>query len=310
MAIDWLMNLTKSGNESLTLGRHTLFGIFSSGLLLLSFDSIRKLITLALTTDGDNSHSSYVLLIPFISAVLIYSERARIFCNLRTSVRPAALVFVLGGLLFYASRTFGVTLSENAYVELVAAAVIAFWLGGFVLIYGSIAFKAALFPLTLLLLTIPIPTPIIHRSVLLLQRGSADLTSMLFTLAGTPFYRSSEFVFKFPGLAIEVAEECSGIRSTIGMLVVSLLAAHLLLRSNWKRMALLIAVVPVSMFKNAIRIVTLTLLAMHYDMGFLTGRLHHEGGVVFMAGGLLLMYPILAVLVRFDEKVLGSGVRS
>jgi len=99
-----------------------------------------------------------------------------------------------------------------------------------------------------------------------------------------------------------VAEECSGIRSTIGMSVLALLAAHLLLRSNWRRSILLALVVPISLFKNAVRIVTLTLLAVNVDSGFLTGSLHHEGGLVFMAGGLCLMYPILLLLVRSETK--------
>ena len=53
------------------------------------------------------------------------------------------------------------------------------------------------------------------------------------------------------------------------------------------------------------------LLAIHFDMGFLNGSLHHEGGVLFMMAGLCLMYPVLALLVRSEEKkYFDSGVRS
>jgi exosortase/archaeosortase family protein len=113
-----------------------------------------------------------------------------------------------------------------------------------------------------------------------------------------------------PGLTIEVAEECSGIRSTLGIFIVTLLGSHLLLKTRLRQAALLLAVVPISLFKNALRIVTLTLLAIHWDMGFITGKLHGEGGIVFMMIGLVLMYPFLVYLMRSEEKTLVSGVRS
>jgi exosortase/archaeosortase family protein len=63
---------------------------------------------------------------------------------------------------------------------------------------------------------------------------------------------------------------------------------------------LLAAVLPVAVLKNGIRIVSLTLLAMYVDPGFLTGQLHHEGGIAFFGLALLMLLPLLAVLRRFD----------
>src|SRR5262249_11837673 len=119
----------------------------------------------------------------------------------------------------------------------------------------------------------------------------------------------SEVVFVLPNLTIQVAEACSGIRSTLGILILTLIASHMFLRSNWRRTALVLAVIPISLVKNAVRIVVLSLLAIRWDMGFITGRLHNEGGVVFMVFGLFLMYPVLALLARSDGKNFDSGVR-
>ena len=135
------------------------------------------------------------------------------------------------------------------------------------------------------------------------------MVSGLFTLTGTPAYRT-DFKFMLPGLTIEVAEECSGIRSTLGIFIVTLLASDLLLKTRLRQAALLLAVVPISLFKNAVRIVTLSLLAIHWDMGFITGKLHGEGGIVFMMIGLALMYPFLVYLIRSEGKTMVSGVRS
>jgi exosortase/archaeosortase family protein len=51
-----------------------------------------------------------------------------------------------------------------------------------------------------------------------------------------------------------------------------------------------------SIVKNGIRITTLTLLATHVDPGYLTGRLHREGGFVFFVLTLAMLAPVLFLL--------------
>jgi exosortase len=289
--------------------RNTVFALFSLLLVLVAHGLIVRLITLALGFRDSRGDMSHILLIPLISGTLIYFKRQKIFCNLGTSIVGAGMAFAASATLFSLARTFELQLGENDYLGVMTAALLACWLGAFLLVYGSTVFKAALFPLLFLTLAIPIPHRIVEEMMVFLQRGSADLVSILLTLSGTPFYRNN-MVFTMPTVAIEVADACSGIRSTIGMVIITLLAAHSMLRSNWKRVALLIAVIPVSLLKNAVRIVVLTLLAIHFDMGFLTGNLHHEGGILFMLGGLGLMYPLLLVLASSETKHLPSGVRS
>src|SRR5262249_33915994 len=147
--------------------------------------------------------------------------------------------------------------------------------------YGGVAFKAALFPLLFLVFCVPIPSPILDRTIAVLQRGSAEVAFVLLKLSGTPVHRGGLFLFALPDLVVEVEPECSGIRSGISLLIVSLLAGHLLLRSLWRRGALLAVAVPVLMFKNALRISMLSLLAVHIDKDILTSRLHREGGIPF-----------------------------
>jgi exosortase len=298
-----------AGNTPLTGNmRHCLFALFSFVLIALCFDSVRKLIAFSL--NFDNTDSSYVLLIPFISAMLLYTRREKIFAELESSSLSAMFCFAIAGTLYFAGRTFQHRIGPSDFFALIASALIFFWIGGFLLFYGRRAFRAAVFPLMFLGLAIPIPGAVFHGIARLLQSGSASMVSMLFRLTGTPAFRN-ETVFMLPRLTIEVAEECSGIRSTLGILIVSLLAAHLFLKSKWRRTALLLLVIPISLFKNAVRITALTLLAIHWDMGFMTGKLHHEGGVVFMMIGLILMYPVLTFLMRSEAKHFDSGgVRS
>src|SRR5438874_2199263 len=100
--------------------RHATFGLFSLSLLLFSIEPIRKLI--AVSGDGDNSHSSYVLLIPFISAVLIFFNRKSIFADLGSAFVPACAMFAFAAVLYYIERTNQQVLIENDAASLLIGA--------------------------------------------------------------------------------------------------------------------------------------------------------------------------------------------
>ena len=180
--------------------------------------------------------------------------------------------------------------------------VVILWIGSFLFIFGLDSFRKALFPLLFLVLMIPIPEIILQPVIAVLQKGSSEASAILFKLTGTPFYRN-DMNFSLPGINIEVAPQCSSIRSSLALLISSLLASHLFLKSPWRKILFVLAAVPMAMIKNAVRIVVLSLLAIHVNKGWLTDSvLHHEGGIVFFILALLLLYPLLWQLRRSEEK--------
>jgi exosortase len=176
------------------------------------------------------------------------------------------------------------------------------WVGAFTLVYGVAAVGAARFALLFLVFVAPFPGVLITAATSILKAGSAEAVAVLFSLTGTPHHRT-QYIFELPRLSIEIADECSGIRSSIVLLLTSLLAGRTLLRSPWTRLLLILAVVPMTILKNGIRIVSLCLLSVHVDPGFLTGQLHHEGGVVFFVLALVLLVPIVIALERLDLRL-------
>jgi exosortase len=148
---------------------------------------------------------------------------------------------------------------------------------------------------------LPLPSRAIERIVNFLQAGSAELAYRLFLIVGVPVHREG-FLLYLPGVTIEVAKECSGINSSIALLVTSLLVACETLRTTSRRVILLLFAVPLSLVKNAVRIVTLTLLALYVDPSFLTGRLHHQGGFVFYLIALAIMYPVWRLLQATEQR--------
>jgi len=285
--------------------RDLFFSLFSLLLFLLGAETIRQVIRFAL--DMENSHASQILTVPFVSGWLIWIKRKTIFRGARSSLLPGAMVIALGALLFglgkagvFSISNGPVTLSPNDYLSFVTVSLIMLWLGGFLLTYGPMTFRAALFPLLFFFWAVPIPRAILDGIIGILQAGSADVAYVLIKLTGIPVYREG-FVFVMPDLVIEVAAACSGIRSAIAIFIATLIAGHLFLRSSRKKIFLLCVAIPILFVKNAIRIAVLIWLAVRWNKEVLTSSLHTDGGVVFFVLGLCMLFPVLALLIKSER---------
>jgi exosortase len=289
----------------MTLTRRTiLFCAYCLSLVLIHAQLLRALYDYSV----NNVAASHVVLMPFVTAALIFHERKSIFSTVRTSWGVGLLIVLAGAVMgvatwFHFPAPIGIDSLMWGTGALALMAV-----GGFVLCYGRDASRAAVFPLGMLLFMVPIPPVILDAATVLLKRGSTELVAGLFSLSGTPYHREG-YVFTLPNLMIEVADECSGIRSSIALLLTTLLGGHMFLRSARNRVLLVLAIVPLAILKNGIRIASLSLLAIHVDKGFIVGRLHHEGGIVFFLIALFLLSPFLAFL-RSSELRQRSSVRA
>jgi exosortase len=277
--------------------RNRWFGFCILVVVLANGSVLRELLSYAFGSE----HSSQILLVPFVSGVLVYRKRREILSLARYAVKPGLTIGSIAVGLGIAARVFGKALAPADGLALGAAAMVGACLAAFILFYGWSAFRAGLFPLSFLCFLIPLPTVALDGAIQFLQRGSTEATGFLFGLTGTPFYRN-EFVFALPGQTIEVAKECSGIRSSMALLLTTLIAGHLFLKTTWRKGLLAVLVLPLVVLKNGIRIVTITLLAIHVDPRFLSGHLHRDGGVVFFLLALLILFPCFALLIRSERR--------
>jgi exosortase len=271
---------------------------FLVGLTLAAFGgSLGTLIRFSFQQE----HYSHIILIPLVSASLFFLERRRIFAHAETRWRVGLGLLAAGGLIYSFGQRHFASASENDQLSIAILAVVVIWSAGFVLCYGMRAFRVGLFPVLFLFLMVPIPDFVLDRVIFWLQTGSAEVTYAVFELVGVPVFRTG-FIFSLPGVTIEVAKECSGIRSSLALLITSLLAGHLFLASVWTKAVLTLTMLPLLIVKNAIRIVTLSLLSIYVDPSFLTGRLHHQGGIVFFLLALVILAPVLWLLQRLERN--------
>lgn len=282
---------------------HLLFLLFNCAFAAFTFDSLRELFTGA----WRSGYVTYIPFIPLITAYLIWSDRQRIFSQVKEVTGSAAVIVVAGAACYGLLRSGG---HPEVYTVRFAFSVIAalsMWLGGFLLCYGPKTARAAAFPLLFLLFAVPIPRAMLDAIIAVLQRGSAEVSFALIRGAGIPVVREG-FVFHMPSVTIEVAPQCSGIRSALSLVIVGSLAAHLFLRKGWTRAVLLLALLPITVVKNGLRIFVLTILSVHVDPGFLEGDLHQKGGIPFFVLALLMAGGVIALLRKGEgEQTRAAG---
>jgi exosortase len=281
--------------------RWLLFGGWVLVSVLLFAKPVSGLIQLA----NQDESASHILLIPFITAWLLYSERKDSPPSRGFAPWPAMALFVPSILVGFASLNCSAC-SPKDRLSLYTLALILLLGSGFVLIFGIDRAKASWFGLAFLLFAVPLPDVVLSKIIYLLQAGSAAVAELFFNLSGAPFLREG-FVFRLPRLSIEVAQECSGIRSSLALLILALLVTHFSFRPLWKKLVFVLAGLSMMLIKNGIRIATLTLLANYVNPSFLNGRLHHQGGIVFFLIGLGLLLPVYWLLRKGEVPPVTPG---
>lgn len=244
---------------------------------------------------------SHMPLIPLVSAYFLFIERKHILAEVRSSFLLGAFIVGIGTILCLVLISSDQEALQRDQLSIRTMAALLIWFGGLIAIFGMPSFRRASFPLLFLLFLVPIPSVLLTQIVQSLQQASTEVASFLFLLAGVPVHRNG-FMFELPGMSVVVAEQCSGIRSSISLFITGIVAAHLGLKCPWRRAILILSVFPITVFKNALRIVTLSLLGAYVDQRIMSSALHRAGGTPFFILALLLFGCVLWYLRKSEPK--------
>jgi exosortase len=280
----------------LTNKRNLYFILFSILVLIAFYVPVMELLRRML----HERLYAYMLIVPFVSGYFIYLKRNHISTHLYYSFKLGTLLLITGILLYVIGEQIE-DISQDYFFSLIIFSALTLWIGGFILFYGSTSFRTFSFPLLFLLLMIPIPNIVLEGITHILQWSSAEAAHGLFKLTGVPILRDG-FIFHLPGLNIEVAEQCSGINSSIALCVSGIVAGQLFLRTGWKKLVLILSIFPITVLKNGLRIVTLSLLGVYMDERILSSELHRKGGIPFFILAIVFLAPILWGLRRSEKK--------
>jgi exosortase C (VPDSG-CTERM-specific) len=255
---------------------------------------------------------SYILLIPFVSGYLIYLRRDQLPKNYVIDL-PVTIAFLVTGVATLAFTCWldfaGRAPAGNARIILLTLSFLCCLAAGGFFFLGRDWMRAAAFPLAYLIFMVPMPDAVADALETASKYASAEVANILFHLSGTPILRAG-LVFQLPNITIEVAQECSGIRSSWVLFMTSILAANLFLKTSWRRTVLVAFVIPLAILRNGFRILVIGMLCVNAGPQMIHSPIHTRGGPVFFVLSLIPFLVLLWWLRKGEIRVRPAESRS
>jgi exosortase C (VPDSG-CTERM-specific) len=278
--------------------------------ILLAVCFSRPLVDLLRFTFNSELYS-YIPLIPAIGAYLIWTERRKMTMEVVPSRLGASIGFIIGAVCasaaFLGSRA-GWAITHQDYLSLMTLSFLCFFWGACLALPGWKIMRDAAFPAAFLIFAVPMPTVWEAHIDTFFQYTSAYTAKAFFTLAGTPSLLR-DLQIDLPGFSLVVAPECSGIHSTLVLLITGLLAGYMFIRGPWLRAILALSIVPLAILRNGFRVFVIGELCVHISPTMIDSPIHRKGGPIFFALSLIPLFLLLVFLRKRDlneSKVSGK----
>ncbi len=255
-------------------------------LLLLYFRVLQGLVSDWLHLP-DFSHG---FLIPIVSLYFVYERRKQLSALNRSGSWTGFGLLLLGIVLLL----FGNLATEYFTMRFSILVV----LGGMVLfLLGKECFGNLLFPIAFLIFMIPIPSVLLDRVTFPMQLFASKAAAKSLYLIGIPALREGNVIL-LANTSLEVAEACSGIRSLLSLLALSVVFAYFSQNSTWKRILLVLSTFPIAIIANAARVAGTGILAHHYGNKVAQGFFHGFSGWILFVVAFVCLFAVGSVLSR------------
>jgi exosortase len=201
------------------------------------------------------------------------------------------------GIALVAFSVFLYYIGVKGVQERVVVASFVFLLYGLTLsLWGLEVFKVLFFPITFLLLMIPLN--FLDEKVgfplrMMVTQASTWLLNWLgiqTVRRGTAIYSA---VFHF-----DVADPCSGIRSLMALMTVTAAYGYVTQHAQWKRWVLFLSAMPLAVLGNMARVTSIALVAQVYGQD-LASKTYHEYSGYIVFGVALSTMVIIGLLLNF-----------
>jgi len=203
---------------------------------------------------------------------------------------PAPLLgwpILLCGLpLLYAGRALDVISMETLAVLPI--------LTGVVLIVGGWpVLKVMAFPIFLLFFAVPPPGWLLDSLTLPLKSLISDASTRLLYAVGYPIAQNGVVIMIGP-YQLLVKDACAGMNSIFALSAIGIIYVHIMKYGSWLRNGLLLlAILPITVAANFVRVILLVLIAFHFGSASVEGWVHDVTGVTLFAAA-------FAIIVMFD----------
>ena len=228
----------------------------------------------------DDPSLSHGPLVPVIAGVLLWMRRSELR-SWRSAALPGLILLALSTLLYVGSVWADIDFLRP--LCLIAMACGAVWYLG-----GWRTLTASLGALGFLVFMIPWPTTLVAALAFPMQLASSAYAAQMAGMLGLPIERNGVNLSVVPNLhapptySIVVAQACSGLTSVIVLLALAYLIAYHTKVALWARALLIVSVIPMSLFLNAVRLTAVLMAGAHYNPAIARWIHDHEEPVLVL----------------------------
>jgi exosortase D (VPLPA-CTERM-specific) len=240
---------------------------------------------------------SYGVLIPPVAVFLIWQQKDRLERIAFTGSWFGVAIVLAGGALLALGQLGTVfTIVQYAYVITLYGLILSF--------LGWPALRIIVMPLLIILFMIPLPQLFMANLSTTLQLLSSQIGVSIIRLFGISVFLEGN-VIDLGGYKLQVAEACSGLRYLFPLMIIGFLMAYFYKGAPWKRIAVFLSSIPITVLMNSIRIGVIGFTVEHWGIAMAEGFLHEfQGWMIFMASTMLMIGEI-ALLNRCGREVGG-----
>ena len=267
--------------------------VFFSFILLLITILYAPVVPLMVKQWYEDPNYSHGFLVPIISGYFLYQVLDELK---KTTVAPknAGLAVIVMGLLMLVAGYLGTeyfTMRMSLIVLLV---------GMVLYFFGSSVLKKTALPIGFLCFMVPLPAIVYNSFAFPLKLLVAKYSVLFLQAIGIVVVREGNIIM-FPNTVLEVADACSGMRSIMSLLALGVGFAFISQNVAWKRWALVLSAVPISIFTNALRVIATGILAQYWGTQAAEGFFHEFAGLVVFGLAMVLLGCVAAALRRVGK---------
>lgn len=233
---------------------------------------------------------NHCYLIPVVVIYILWEKRAA-FSAVSTSPSWFGLVPLgIGVVLFWLGELGGefYTIYISSWLVMV----------GMIWTYaGWNKMKVIGFPLGFLIAMFPFPNLINHNLTLRLKIISSELGVTMLRIYGMSAYREGN-VIDLGFTKLQVVDACSGLRYFLPLIILGVLLAYYFRDAMWKRIALVLFAIPLSVVTNSLRIASVGILYQFWGPVVADGFFHEFSGWFIFMASLVLMLAFMWCLKR------------
>jgi exosortase len=182
---------------------------------------------------------------------------------------------------------------------LIALAMLLTLVGVVVYLVGPAAINVLAVPLLLFAMLIPVPEQLYTQLTFPLQLKVSQASEIIIRLFGVTIFRDGN-IMHIPTKSFEVVEACSGMRSMITLMTLSIIMGYFMLRSTSGKILLLLGSIPAAILVNLLRVVAMVLLYHFFGLDLTAGTLHTVSGLAVFIGALLILFVMQQILEAWE----------